>query len=355
MYQRYLFLALLLGLLSFSDSIGAGEKQHFETRICRDCDYNHAVNTASSIKPEISCNGQSQSNKAQACHAKPISILVIDADSREMWHFENAYANQGQAIDNLINEVNYQSLIPDKAIELANQLLDTYEKINQLAVKVSAKLNAENVTATINAQSSQNSCDVYQYSQALGDAFLGRFRSRLQYSLQKSMQAEPLLGEWFVVSKLFGLSFSVKNSGASLGGTWQNMPNAISISKRYGFDDLQEPTQVTFTAIMKNDTISVALNGSQTYFNGLSLNMLKEQSISAGLLNECLAQTLDEIFKKTVEGSGKTTPTYNNNIALFGGTHGLNNDTGSEREITCKHTYYINGDKGFSFEGQCPK
>lgn len=319
MNQRYLLSAMLLGLLSFGTNakttVSANEKPHYETRICRGCDYNSAVVTAKTVEPVKSCTDLGDSPYAeavQACYAKPFNILVINADNRNMWRFEKTYDNDGNLSDN----ANYYSTIPAEVIELANQLLDTYEAMHKATAQVSAKWNAGEYDYDRSNQNKLNSCEDYGFSEALDDAFSGRLKKELQLQMKKDMQSDPNL----------------------------RGPKKKRIIRKYGPDDINRVTQVAFFATMTNDGLEFVLNENYTYFDGLGLDTFKEQWVSAEIVNECFTQALDAKYPKTVAGSGNSKPSFDNIPLVYAG----------KQIDSCKHNYYINGVETLLFEGKCP-
>ena len=191
MYQRYFLTALLFNLLSFGFITSANAKIHYETRICRGCDYNHAMNTAAQIKPAINCTGagdpfNSGTVQAQACYATPVNILVVDANNRNIWRFENTYANQGQPIYNLTHQVNHFSTVPTEATKLIHQLLNIYEIMHEYTVQASgsaaqhASPNSSSFLAVRSSQTSSDSCADYEFSEALDAAFNGILKNDLR-------------------------------------------------------------------------------------------------------------------------------------------------------------------------------
>ncbi|MCJ8270281.1 MAG: hypothetical protein MJK04_12865, partial [Psychrosphaera sp.] len=136
-------------LLLISINANASAKTHFETRICRGCDYNHALATATALKPAISCTGVNDpfdpnSAAAQSCYATPVKVLVVDADTRVMWGFENTYSNQGQPLYNLSNKVTYTPNLPNGTATLVNQLLNNYQALHRMTVEMTEELAQEN-------------------------------------------------------------------------------------------------------------------------------------------------------------------------------------------------------------------
>lgn len=287
----------------------------------------------------------------------PINILVIDAESREMWYFEGTYANQGRIADSLIKEVNYQSFIPANTIKLANQLLDMYEIMHQFTKKASGRVavgfepRAEIHASAHGHEKNLDLCEDYAMSSALSDAFSGAQRAKLKIALQRVVNKHPNQGAGLITTKLHSESFSISTAIVSIGGKWQRVHNPKFITKLYGPDNPNGLTQVSFTPTMTNGlVIKMALNEDLTVFDGMPLNILKEQRTSSRLIKKCLADTLDAMYPKLVTGSGRTSPSFNN-VALVDG--GQPSGSGRRTEI-CKHTYYINSVEGFSFQGQCP-
>ena len=373
MIKKHLFSALLLGAMSLSASIlaNANERQYYETRICKGCDYNDAMATAAEIKPAINCTGDgdpfnSGTAQAQQCFATPIKILVVDANSRNIWHFDNTYTNQGKPLYNLTNQVNYYSQTPADAITLVNQLLDIYEEMDALAVEYSNRLNAgeydyvisgTNTPNTVRStQNGTDSCEAYEFSNALNAAFNLDLKNTLQVSLQEKIRSESsLLGRLFSSLsevKFNNLNFNIGNTSSAIGGTWTIDREAKQYILTYGSGSLNKRTQVGFVSAVDRGVMRLELHDDLTYFDGKSLRDLKTLTLASAQINQCLAKALDKAYPKTVAGSGSTVPSLGN-IALIGGSgHSLPGSSGGT--TTCKHTYYINGVEIMSFEGTCP-
>ena len=375
MTMKHLFSALLLTaiMLGRADNVNANERQYYETRICEDCDYNYALTKAAEIKPAINCTGgddpfNSDTAQAQQCFATPIKILVVDANSRNIWHFENTYTNQGQPYYNLANKVNHYSLIPTDAIQIVNQLLDIYEEMDAMAVEYTNRLNAGEFDYVINeantsymvrsSQTGTDPCEAYEYSDALRAAFDLDLKNTLQVSLQEKIWSESsILGRLFSSLseiKFSNLNFNIGNTSTAIGGTWEINREAKQYKLVFSSGSLNRRTQVGFITAVDRGVIRLELHDDITYFDGKSLRDLKAVTVSSAQINECLAKALDAAYPKVVAGSGSSTPAMGN-VALIsgGGGHSLPSGSGGGT-TTCKHTYYMNGVEIMSFEGTCP-
>ena len=156
-----------------------------------------------------------------------------------------------------------------------------------------------------------------------------------------------------VSTNILSASFSLGGSGASVSGSWQHEPNPMRISRWYGNDEIGY-SEVTFLATLRQGNfIRLTLDDELTTFSGIALQDLKQQSTSAGLINKCLADTLDAKYRKDVTTTSGATVTNSNTplVVVNGDDSWL---SGGGRSETCKHTYYINGIEVMSFEGACP-
>lgn len=258
------------------------------------------------------------------------------------------------------NAVNYQSTVVAEVRELINQLLDMYELMHNFAESESRQVDVSFLSGTdIHASgrildSNPDSCEDYAMSSALSDAFSGEERARLKVTLQKIVNEHPNIGADLIETKLLSANFTISTTGFAAGGSWQEVDKPLHITTLYGPDEIDGLTQVTFSATMVNgNTIKMNLNDDLTVFDGIPLNILKEQTSSSSLIKKCLADTLDVMYKKTVQGSGSSSPAYNNvPLVVVGG--GIPTGSGGGRRETCKHTYYINDVEVMSFEGTCP-
>ena len=330
----------------------AASKDHFETRICRGCDYNHALATARELKPAITCTGATNPTDpgafgAQACYATPVNVLVVNADNRQMWRFENTYSNQGQPHYNLKNEVNPIAGIPVDAIALMHQLLDDYHQLHLWVKQMEQQLTAERDAGRA---AKGDECNSGDYGKALDLAFSPQKISQLQLTFQSWGKSQPSFLQNLQDAKLTGYSFSVSNTGASAGGTWQNSAEPLTIKTVYNSDNGH--TQVAINVSVVSHSIVASLNEYETYFDGLALNHIKGISASSSLISKCLADKLDDMYPKTVAGAASSAPSMNN-VPLKSNLSGTGTGGGG-RGQTCKHTYYINGVEVISFEGECP-
>lgn len=353
MFRRYLVAALMLGFISLGVFANTNQKTHYETRICRGCDYNYALKTAEAIKPDNNCH----TDGIDVC---TLDVLVIDADSRNLWRFENTYINSGQSVYKMSNDVNYHPSIPKNTIKLANQLLDIYETIHQLTLDARPRLKAENIAATRKAKVSSDSCAVYQYAQALDATFSPRYKSSLQYDMQSRMDAGRNWAEGLIETEIGIPSFVVSNAGDTLDGNWLSGLKSMHITRIFGSGDIDGLTQVTYNTTMINDSIVLSGSDMRTYYSGMGLDIMKAQRISVDAFDACFISALDAKYPKVVASPSVGSL---NIIPLVVGS-GSDGDDGrlsariagmrSERRKTCKHTYYINRVGAFSLEGQCP-
>jgi hypothetical protein len=313
-------LALLTtGLLLAATSVNASAKTHFETRICRGCDYNHALTTATAFKP---ANSITDANVT-------VRILVINADTRVMWGFEKIGDNQ----------VTYTPNLPDGTKALANRLLSNFQALHRMTVEKTEQLTKEN-NKSLPHNTGDDSCQNSGHKEALDATFSPFVRNTIQRTMQnKSYDDYGFIANMSALT-MTGSNFNISNSDVSLDGSWQVASPSMRVNINYGPQNINRPNQVGFKVIVTDRQIEVVINDIRTYFDGISLKSIQNQTTSASLYTECMGKAMDEMFPKVVSSSN--TPSWKS-TNLIDGSH------------TCKHTYYHNGSKIASIEGACPQ
>ncbi|MCJ8270280.1 MAG: hypothetical protein MJK04_12860 [Psychrosphaera sp.] len=320
---------LTTGLLLAATNVNASAKTHFETRICRACDYNHALATATALKPMIS---------ATDSNATPVKILVVDADTRIMWGFDRIYDNQVAYLPNL----------PDGTETLVNQLLNSYQAVHGMAVEITEELAKEN-SQWLSRTANDDLCKNSGHKEALDAVFSPLVRNQIQRLMQAKSYKNPNFIANMSALKMDGMGFNASNTTVSLGGSWQGFSPSTRILKKYGPQDTNRPTEVGFTANVINKQVVVRLSDIRTYFDGISLKSIQSQTTSASLYSECMVKAMDDRFPKVVASAGAAS--WNNIALVGGGMTGTKDD--DDRRKTCKHTYYHNSAEIASFAGKC--